>query len=218
MNMIVIIALALIGVAAFVVYRLRSVQLAGQEELQRRFKRIQPLFTKIVNEEPLKQEDVYPYAANILTREATYSLLKDHDLVHLFPDEYLSQEQAGASYLANWLELPSELDACPDEVEFVKRISVGGETEPVTHYDVYKYRINAPHPLSGNGWMIGIAGPCYEGAGPYDQPRTSFNRVNRKFDSVSPEDEVRWVHEHVTNQKDATVETFRGWAINAMQA
>jgi hypothetical protein len=202
MNTIVVIVLVLLAVAGFVAYRLNSVHQAGRVQLQRRFKRIQSLYDKITNEEPLTRADVLPYAKNILTREATFNLLKDRNMTELFPPEFYSHEQAGASYLANWLELPSELDACPDEIQYVKRVVIQDQDQSPTYYEVFKYRINPPHPSADNGWMIGIAGPCYEPADPYDQPRTAFNRANRKFDSVIPEEEAKWVHEHVTNQKD----------------
>ena len=135
MNTLPIIILALAVSAVFVAYRILSVQKAGRESLQRRYKRIQPLYDRVENEQPITTEDVRKFASNILTREATFNLLKDHDLQHLFPNEFLSVEKAGESYLANWLELPTELDGCPDQVNHVKRVTFAYDgQEKSVHY------------------------------------------------------------------------------------
>jgi hypothetical protein len=202
MNTLPIIILVLIAIAGFVVYRILSVQKAGRESLQRRYKRIQSLYDKIENEQPVTPEDVYPFAKDRLTRVATFTLLKDHELQDLFPPEFLSIEKAGESYLANWLEFPTELDGCPDEVEHIKRVTFDFDEQcNFVHYEVYKYRINEPHWAANNGWMLGVVGPYFDDSQPYDHPQATFSRTDHTIDKVSPDEEAKWVHENITNKK-----------------
>lgn len=204
MGTLLIIILILIAIAGFVTYRIISVRKAGRETLQRRFKRIQSLYDKAESEQPLMPDEVYPFAKNILTREATFNILKDHGLQELFPKEFLSFEKAGESYLANWLEFPTELDACPDEMEHIKRVSFDFDGQNnFVHYEVYKYRINEPHWAAKDGWMVGVVGPYFNDSQPYDHPQATFSRVSSTVDKVSPDEEAKWVHENITNKDKA---------------
>ena len=201
MSTLTIIILLLLAIAVFVAYRIISIRKAGRETLQRRFKRIQSLYDKIESKETVTGEDVYDFAKNILTREATFNLLKDSGLSDLFPKEFYSVEKAGETYLANWLEFPTELDACPDEIEHLKRVTIDFDGQNnLVHYEVYKYRVNEPHWAAKNNWILGVVGPYFDGSNPYDYPQAIFSRVTSTVDKTSPEDEAKWVHENIANR------------------
>ena len=198
MSTLTIIILVLVALAGFVAYRIISVHKAGRETLQRRFKRIQPLYDKVESGETVAGEDVHDFAKNVLTREATFKLLKDSGLSHLFPEEFYSIEKAGETYLANWLEYPTELDACPDEIEHMKRVTIDFDGQKnFVHYEVYKYRVNEPHWAAKDGWILGVVGPYFDNSEPYDRPQATFSRVSSTTDKTSPEEEARWVHENI---------------------
>lgn len=202
MNTLIIIIVILLAVAAFVAYRINSVRKAGRETLQRRFKRIQVLYDKVESGETVTNEDVFEFAENILTREATYNLLNDNGLLHLFPKEFSSIEKAGETHLANWLEFPTELDACPREIQHIKRVTIGLDGQDNSaHYEVYKYRMNEPHWAAKNGWILGVVGPYGDDSRPYDYPQATFSRVTSTADKVSPDDEAKWVHENIVDKK-----------------
>ena len=202
MSTLIIIILVLAALAGFVAYRIMSVRKAGRETLQKRFKRIQTLYDKVESGETVTSEDTFEFAKNILTREATYNLLNDNGLLHLFPKEFSSIEKAGETHLANWLEFPTELDVCPDEIEHIKRVTIdmdGGES--FAHYEVYKYKVNEPHWAAKNGWILGVVGPYGDDSKPYDYPQATFSRVTSTADKVSPDEEARWVHDNIVNKK-----------------
>lgn len=202
MSTLIIITLLLVALACFVAYRLISVQKAGRETLQRRFKRIQPLYDKVERGETVTSEDAFEFAKNILTREATFNLLNDNGLSHLFPKEFSSIEKAGETHLANWLEFPTELDVCPDEIQHIKRVTIDLDGQDnFAHYEVYKYRMNEPHWAAKNGWILGVVGPYGDDSKPYDHPQATFSRVTSTADKVSPDEEAKWVHENITNKK-----------------
>lgn len=202
MSTLIIIIVILLAVAAFVAYRIISVQKAGRETLQKRFKRIQPLYDKVESGETVTGEDVHDFAKDILTRAATFNLLKNNGLSHLFPKEFYSIEKAGETYLANWLELPTKLDACPDEIEHIKRVTLDFDGQhDVVHYEVYKYRLNEPHWAAKDGWILGVAGPYFDESDPYDHPQATFSRTTSTADKTSPDEEAKWVHENIADKK-----------------
>lgn len=106
------------------------------------------------------------------------------------------------SNLANWLEFPTELDACPDEMEHIKRVTFDfdGRNNNV-HYEVFKYRVNEPHWAAKNGWMLGVVGPFFDDSKPYDHPGATFSRTGSTVDKVSPDEEAKWVHENISMRR-----------------
>jgi len=109
-------------ISTFLVYRLVKVKRQNSKLNQKRFDRIKPLYNKLESK-IITAEDVLPFAKNLLTREMAFQLLSDHDKADLFPGEYFSLVKGAESNLANWLEFPTELDACPDEIQHIKRVT-----------------------------------------------------------------------------------------------
>lgn len=133
MTSLLIILILVTVVALFVLSRFIIVKRQNSKLNKQRFERIQPLYDKLESNEPVTKDFILPYAENVLTRELTYQMLADHDKLYLFPDEYNTLIKGAESNLANWLEFPTELGACPDEMEYVKRVTFdfGGENNLV---------------------------------------------------------------------------------------
>ncbi|HAB53405.1 MAG TPA: hypothetical protein DCE80_14740, partial [Ignavibacteriales bacterium] len=150
----------------------------------------------------LTQTDILPFAKNIKTRQLTFQLLNDHNKTDLFPKEFYSIEKAAESYLVNWLEFPTELDACPDEIEHIKRVTFDFDgNNNFVHYEVFKYRVNEPHWAAKDGWILGVVGPYFDDSKPYDFPQATFSRVSSTVDKVSPDEEAKWVHENISMRR-----------------
>jgi hypothetical protein len=125
-----------------------------------RLDRIKPLFDKLGGGRSITAQDVFPFAKNLVTREAAFQLLSDYNKMDLFPEEYLSLVKGAESNLANWLEFPTELDGCPDEMEHIKRVTFDFDWKNNNvHYEVFKYRVNEPHWAAKDGWILGVVGP-----------------------------------------------------------
>ena len=107
----------------FIVYRLVAVKRQNNELNDERFERIKPLYDKLESDQLVSQIEVLPFAQNMMTREMAFQLLSDHEKTHLFPTEFNTLIAAAESNLANWLEFPTELDACPDEIEHIERVT-----------------------------------------------------------------------------------------------
>src|SRR5260221_5934550 len=150
-------ALALIGFGIFGI--VISFQKINTQASRKRFLKVQSLCDRLENREPVLQSEVYDYAKNILTREPTFQLLRSRDLINLFPGEFYTIEKAAESNLAHWLEFPTELGACPDEIEYLKKVTIelNGQNNFI-YYHVYKFRVYQPHWASGKGWMLGVVG------------------------------------------------------------
>jgi hypothetical protein len=140
--------------------------------------------------------DVLPFAESLLTRESTYDLLREHSRLDLFPEHHATIVGGAASNLANWLEFPTELDTCPDEIEHLGRHTFVHDGRNF-HYEVFRYRIGEPHWAAPNGWMLGAAGPYFDDSKPYDFPAATFSRCSSTEANTTPEEEARWIHENI---------------------
>jgi hypothetical protein len=140
-------------------------------------------------------DDVLPFADSLGSREMTYELLKEHGKLPLFPERLMTIVRSAEANLATWLEFPTELGAIPDEMEHVRRVAIT-LSDTVVYYEVFRFRMNAPHERAMARWMLGVVGPYQETSLPYDLPRATFSRFTETGTS-SPEDEARWVHENI---------------------
>lgn len=195
----IIIGIIVLAIVLFVVYRLVKVKRQSKLLNEKRFDRIKPLYDKLESGENLTEADVLPFAANLITRQMTFQLLNEHNKTDLFPKEYSTLIKAAESNLANWLEFPTELSAFPDEIEHIKRVTFDFDGQNnFVHYEVFKYRVNEPHWAAKNGWILGVVGPYFDDSKPYDFPQSTFSRVSSTVDKVTPDDEAKWVHEHLS--------------------
>lgn len=157
----------------------------------RKYDILKPVMQKIALNKPVKGTEIIALVQDVSLRYLVYLMLREHNREDLFPSEYYTCEKGAESFLANWLEFPTELGAVPDEIELEKSISI----DELTYY-VFKYRTKTPHWAAGNNWMLGVSGPYAAETLPYDIPRRVFSRFNT-LESTSPEKEAQWVHKHV---------------------
>lgn len=197
-----LIGLIVLAIVIFAVYRLITVKRQNSKINAERFDRIKELYEKLESGQELTENEVLPFAKNILTRQTTFELLTDHNKTNLFPKEYNTLIKGAESNLANWLEFPTELDACPDEIQHIKRVTFDFDGQNnFVHYEVFKYRVNEPHWAAKDGWILGVVGPYFDNSKPYDFPQATFSRVSSTLDKVTPEEEAKWVHENITNSQ-----------------
>ncbi|WP_336664284.1 DUF4303 domain-containing protein [Elizabethkingia meningoseptica] len=168
------------------------------------YKDIQELQDLIESGKGITQQDVYPFALKPSTRELTYQLLDEYNSENVFPTEFLSIIKAAEANLVNWLAYPTELNAYPDEIEYLKRVSIGPDAnQDVFHYEIFRYRVNEPHWAASDGWMLGVVGPYFDDSLPYDFPQATFSRMDSAASKITPEQEVQWVHEHIFLQNQS---------------
>jgi len=179
----------------FISFRQMARRISGHQS-----KKIQPLFNKLESRQTITTADIYDYAKNILTRQATFQLLQKWGLTHLFPKEFYTIEKAAESNLANWLEFPTELGVCPDEINYLKKVAINfGNQANFFCYYVFRFRMNHPHRVAQKGWMLGVVGPYFDDSKPYDHPNSTFSRFNDGPDtSYAAEEEAKWVHENIS--------------------
>ncbi|GGB81619.1 hypothetical protein [Dyadobacter sediminis] len=197
-----IIGLIILAIVIFAVYRLVTVRRQNSKLNAERFNRIKDLYEKLESGQELIDNDVFPFAKNILTRQTTFELLADHNKTYLFPKEYNTLIKGAESNLANWLEFPTELDACPDEIQHIKRVTFDFDGQNnFVHYEVFKYRVNEPHWAAKEGWILGVVGPYFDDSKPFDFPQATFSRVSSTLDKVTPDEEAKWVHKNIANKQ-----------------
>ncbi len=198
----IIIGILILAIVIFVVYRIITVKLQGRRLNKERFGRIKLLYDKLESNESISTEDVLPYAKSLSTRETTFQLLKEYNKSDIFPAEYNTLIKGAESNLANWLEFPTEIHTCPDEIEHVKRVTFDFDGKNnFIHYEVFKYCVNEPHWAAKDGWILGVVGPYFDDSKPFDFPQSTFSRVSSTFDKVTPDEEAKWVHENISLKK-----------------
>ncbi len=188
--------------AIFGIYRYLKVSHQNKKLNEQRFERIRPLYEKLKTGQAVNSQDVLPFAASITTRELTFQLLSGQDRKDLFPGDYYTLIKGAESHLANWLEFPTELDAIPDEIEHVQRVTFDFDGQGnYVHYEVFKYRINEPHWAAKDGWILGVVGPYFDDSEPYSNAGATFSRVSSTVGKITPEEEARWVHENISMRR-----------------
>jgi hypothetical protein len=78
-----------------------------------------------------------------------------------FPVRFKNQQALAESNLVRWLMYPTELNAVPDEIEFMKVESSGLFSRKDKYY--FKFRTYEPHWAAKDGWLLGWAGPYAQG-------------------------------------------------------
>ncbi|MCE7042512.1 hypothetical protein [Dyadobacter sp. CY312] len=196
------IGLVVAAIVTFAIYRFVTVRKQNSKLNAERFDRVKELYDKLESGQEVTEADVLPYAKNIVTRETAFQLLADYDKTNLFPNEYYNLISGAESHLSNWLEFPTELDAHPDEIEHIKRVTLDFDGKNnLVHYEVFKYRMNEPHWAAEDGWMLGVVGPYFEDSKPYDFAQATFSRFGSTLDKVTPEEEAKWVHENISMRR-----------------
>ncbi|PTS94925.1 hypothetical protein DBR27_17410 [Flavobacterium sp. HMWF030] len=192
----IIIGVIVSVIIIFAIYRYILVNIQNNKLNKVRLQRIEPIYEKLRNGVELTSEEILPFASNILTRESTYQLLKQFKKIELFPEIYYTIEKGAESSLANWLEFPTELDACPDQIELQEKVTIDFDGENVYYY-VFKFRTNEPHWASKDGWILGVVGPYFDHSKPYDYPISAFSRLSSKLSEIAAKDEAKWVHDNI---------------------
>ncbi len=196
---IIVIALLFTTTGSLVYYNFISFRKVNKRLSQQRFERVQSLYNKLESGQLPATSDIYEYAKNVLTRQTTFQLLQNRNLINLFPEEFYTMEKAAESNLANWLEFPTELGTCPDEIEYLEKVTIDLDDPNLRfHYYVYQFKMNHDHWSINNGWMLGVVGPYFDNSKPYDHPNSTFSRLRNRADTNLPDEEAKWVHENIS--------------------
>lgn len=161
--------------------------------VEKKFSVVEPLIGKFKSKETVTRTEIMGLSKDPSLRNVVFRILEANDKMDLFPDEYYTLEKGAESFLVNWLEFPTELGKAPDVIEFLTKVTLI-EIEWLDYY-VFKFRSSTPR-WAARDWMIGTCGPYRKESKPYDIPLRVFSRFNT-VDSVSPENEVRWVHDNI---------------------
>ena len=195
----IILGALILTVAIFALYRFIKVRIQYKRSQDLRLERVKPLVEKLENNQQLTRDDVRPFAEDLLAREITYEFLKNHKNLDLFPEEFNTIVKGAESHLANWLEFPTELDVCPDEIEHLQRVTIDYDGDDnFVHYEVFRYRTNEPHWAAKDGWILGVVGPYFDDSKPYDFAQSTFSRIISMSENSDPEAEAKWVHQNIS--------------------
>ena len=185
-----VLIVSIVIAGAWLAYRLLYVNQRSRRLLEKKFRIFEALINKLLSGEPLVNSDILPLAEDPATRYGLFEILKRFDKTALFPQVYNTLEKSAESFLVNWLEFPTELNARPEQIRLGARINV--PDDPDLEYFVFEFKGDRER----NEWMLGVVGPFNPDSKPYDIPRRIFSRFN-VVGTVSNLTEVEWIHQHI---------------------
>lgn len=188
-------SIAAVLAVSWAAYRLLYVRRKTKRLAKQKLEIFKELIRKLGMREKITEADILPLAENPSTRHALFGILEGFGRKDLFPLTFDTLEKSAESFLVNWLEFPTELNACPDEIEFYETISLE-EDGKLLEYFVFRFKKSPPPPGFSDGWILGVAGPYQKDSRPYEIPLRVFSRFN-EMGTISTSEEVRWVHEHI---------------------
>jgi hypothetical protein len=109
--------------------------------------------------------------------------------IHLFPEEFKSQEYLAESNLVQWLTYPTELGRTPDDIELMEMISATDEQGEEIEYYIFRFRSSHPEWIE-RGWMAGVSGYYIKKDTPtIDAYKCTFSHFE-PWDSKTPEEHL----------------------------
>lgn len=185
-------------IVVWFLYRNLYVKRKSRQKAAHKLRAFEHLLGKLTKHDTIKESDVLPLANNASTRHALFGILNEFGRTDIFPKSYFTLQKSAESFLVNWLEFPTELSVPPDAIEFFTAVTLEEAGESIEYF-VFKYRKAPPQKGFSEDWMLGVAGPFGPESKPYDIPERVFSRFNG-LGTVSPLEEVRWVHEHINRK------------------
>ena len=194
----ILLAAVLFVLFAWLLYRIFYVKRRSRKKAEEKLKIFRDLIDKLTSNARIDDREILSLAENPSTRQPLFGILVAFDKKELFPNAFYNLEKSAESFLVNWLEFPTELDAPPDNIEFFTAITME-EDQRTIEYLVFKYRKAPPPKGLSNNWMWGVVGPFHAESKPYEIPLRVFSRFN-EAGTVSAVEEVRWVHAHISRR------------------
>jgi hypothetical protein len=178
----VVIVLVVLFVA-FIIRQYLSVVRGVQKRDKALVERLAPLSEKLDRGEAIDRREIERLAAVPELRAALYRILSSHGCKQMFPEEYLTRESEAAALLTHWMLHPHELQAAPETMELVTTLQrrLGRKTG---EFCVFRYRM-APGHWAGEEWLLGIAGPFFDGEEPYESVAGAFSNCTDLYGQVS---------------------------------
>ena len=177
--------------------RRKSLKLAKQK-----YDLIRPLILKLNAGEMPSREEIATLAQQPSLRAIVFEMLNIHKQNDLFPAEYYTLEKSAESSMVMWLEFPTELNRAPESIELMAYVP--HPEDKALNYYVFRYLARPTRWSTRNAWMLGVCGPYSQHSRPYDPPLRVYSRFNT-IDSITPEEEVQWIHQHIRPHRPASL-------------
>ncbi len=178
-------------VLALIWWRSRSYTLGAQKRAAEILPLIAPIIDKLDAGQTPTAEQVEQVANISFVRPSLYNILKHFECLDLFPKHLTAPEAQAEAKFVFWMMHPKELQAAPDKIELVEKITRKLNGEPCDFY-VFRYRMSTEHWAAKDGWLLGLAGPFIENDVPYSDISSAFSRVSDKYGEVKSKELVDW--------------------------
>lgn len=189
----VVIGVVVLALGVFVWRRYTSVERGARQRDERIARTLDPVGRKLAGNEAVAAEEVAALADRPELRPMLYSLLKHYERLELFPERHLDVRAQGEAMLAYWMMHPNEFQDAPERIEFVEAMERPLDDEGTKgEFLVFRFRMADGHWAAGDGWLLGLAGPFFDGDVPYSGIAAAFSRASDRHGEVEPAEMVDW--------------------------
>ncbi len=194
-----IIGLTAIMVAVFIIVRRAWLARGGRRCDEEILASLAPITEPLARGEAVEAVLVHQAAEAPQVRPLLYAALVQHDAAELFPQELLAPPELARALLAHWVMHPNELQEAPVELapERIVQRRVDGKN---ADFHVLRLRMREGHWV-GRGWILGVAGPFFEGDEPFAEHASAFCRAGDQAESTELGELVDWFVGLVRNRK-----------------
>lgn len=152
---------------------------------------LNPIARELEHRRNVLPEEVAALARIPYARPLLHHMLTHYQRLDLFPEEFNSRDQQAQAELAYWLMHPNELRGVPAEMHLIKVVSRSLGDQKGDFY-VYRYRMPDGHWAAAEGWLLGLAGPYFEGDPPYAGHAGAFSRIDDRHGDLTPDELTDW--------------------------
>ncbi len=198
LSIVVIVVVVIVLIVAFVIWRLGSVSRGARRRYDALYREVEPIDDALARGQEIDQAEVDRAIARPELRGMVYEILKYHECLDHFADQYRSMQAQAEADLVFWLCHPNELQVPPDEIQLVteEKRQESGEDH---HYFAFRYRTHEPHWAAKDGWLIGVAGPYRTNDIPYLGGAGTFSRMEPE-EKISATEHIDWCHDNLKGQ------------------
>jgi hypothetical protein len=162
-------ATAALAGLALLLWRLAMMEGEAAVEPVRLPPELEPLEARLERGDAVDAEDVEAWGRSHTHRATVYCMLKHYERLDLVPPAWRDPQKQAQAMLAYWLVDSGEMSQAPTQIEVVSRHTRRiGEREG----ELFVLKYLTP----GDRWLLGVAGPYFEGDPPYTGAAGAFAR------------------------------------------
>lgn len=173
------------ALAAWVAWRVASVGRGARKRDARILRELAAVEAELRSGGVVRGAEIAALAGRPHLRRLLLGMLREHGKEEVFPAEHLGRRSEAEAALVYWMMHPNELQDPPAELQHVVTLSrdVAGKG---AEFEIFRYKMPTGH-WAGSEWVLGLAGPFFEGDTPYAGAATGWSLASDRESGTTPD-------------------------------